>query len=64
MRLCLKVGCQGYNWPFLTTFGFPIIFHLKKYLPCLVWSHYFQQNLTCVSVQLDFMFFVILGPLC
>ena len=36
MRLCLKVGRQGYNWLFLTTFDYTIIFHLKNYLPCLV----------------------------
>ena len=54
MRLCLKVRCQGYNWPFLTIFDFTIIFHCAKYLPCLVWCHYFQHNLTCVTVQLFF----------
>ena len=44
MRLCLKVGYQGYlgfvvksdipgyNWSFLTIFGFAIIFHPKNYL--------------------------------
>ena len=30
MRLCLKVGHQGYNWPFLTTFDFTIIYHLEN----------------------------------
>ena len=38
----------GYNWLFLTTFDFTIIFHLKNY--------YFQHNLTCVTVQLFFSF--------
>ena len=59
MRLCLKVGRQGYNWLFLTTFDFTIIFHLKNYLPCLVWCHYFQHNLTCVTVQLFFHFDIL-----
>ena len=31
MRLCLKVGHQGYNRLFLTTFDFTIIFHLRNY---------------------------------
>ena len=25
MRLCLKVGRQGYNWRFLTTFDYTIM---------------------------------------
>ena len=33
-----------------------IIFHLKNYLPCLVWCHYFQHILKCVTVQLFFSF--------
>ena len=56
MRLCLKVGRQGYNWLFLTPFDFTIIFHL---LPCLVWCHYFHPNLTCVTVQFFFHFDIL-----
>ena len=59
MRLCLKVGRLGYNWPFLTTFDFTTVFQLKNYLPCLVWCHYFQHNLTWVTVQLLFHFDIL-----
>ena len=55
-RFVVKSDISGYNWPFLTIFDFAIIFHLKNYLPCLVWCHYFQHNFTCVTVQLFFYF--------
>ena len=55
MKLCLKVGRQEYNWLFLTTFDYIIIFHLKNYLPCLVWCHYFQHNLTCDCTVIFFI---------
>ena len=53
-RFVAKSGIPGYNWPFVTFFDFAIIFHLKNYLPCLAWCHYFQHNLTCVTVQFHF----------
>ena len=53
----MSLSYQGYNWLFLTTFDCTIIFHLKNYLPCLVWCHYFQHILTCVTVQL--LFFIL-----
>ena len=34
---CLTLWCPRYNWTFLTIFHFAIIFHLKNYLPYLVW---------------------------
>lgn len=49
----------GYNWTFLTTLGFTFIFHLKNSLPCLVWCHCFQHNLTC-GKQVIFFHFDIL----
>ena len=58
-RFVVKSDVPGYNWLFLTTLDFTIIFHLKNYLPCLVWCHYFQHNLTCVTVQLFFQFDVL-----
>ena len=61
MRLYLKVGRQGYNWPFLTLLDFAIIFHLKNYFPCLVWCHCIQHNLTCdCTVIVSFLHTVLI----
>ena len=57
--LVVKSDISGYNWPFLTIFDFVIIFHLKNYLPCLAWSHYFSAQPTCVTVQLFFHFAIL-----
>ena len=43
-----KWGCV-WRWDIR---DYTIIFHLKNYLPCLVWCHYLQHNLTCVTVRL------------
>ena len=52
MRLCLKVGHQGYNWPFMTTFDFTIIFH--RALPCLV-SLFSAQPYMCDCTVIFFI---------
>lgn len=44
----------GYNWPFLTTFDFSSMFHLKNCSPCLVWCCFYQHNLTFLTGQLFF----------
>ena len=56
-RLVVKFNIPGYNWLFLTFFDFAI--HLKNYLPCFGWCHYFQHNLICVTVQLLFHFDIL-----
>ena len=55
MRLCLKVGRQGYNWPFLTAFNFTIIFHRKNFYLALFGVIIFSTT-SCVTVQLFFSF--------
>ena len=54
----MKSDIPGYNWPFLTFFDFTIIFHLKNYLPCLAWCHYFSAQ-PHKTLQLFFNFGIL-----